>query len=183
MTIFNVAKVLPLHTGYDERPRELCFYLIAVQCVLGRTWGNRDGIRLAAGVSLAVQLLSIPAGRHHYSRPIITMTNKHDIYPIGLSSRHIVLFGWNASRHYHETDFFSFFLPDSNLLLAHLLPLCLVVVALGMWMGSFRAPRRWIVRSCMTSRMCLIQSCLFSILEAWCITDNWVRYMLDFKVS
>lgn len=109
MTIFNVAKVLPLHTGYDERPRELCFYLIAVQCVLGRTWGNRDGIRLAAGVSLAVQLLSIPAGRHHYSRPIITMTNKHDIYPIGLSSRHIVLFGWNASRHYHETDFFSFF--------------------------------------------------------------------------
>lgn len=173
--------MLPLHTGYDERLRELCFYLIAVQCVLGCTWGNRDGIRLAAGVSLAVQLLSIPAGRHHYSGPIITMTNKHDIYPIGLSSRHIVLFGWNAFRHYHKTDFF--FLPDSNLLLAHLLPLCFVVVALGMWMGSFRAPRRWIVRSCMTSRMCLIQSCLFSILEAWCITDNWVRYMLDFKVS
>lgn len=37
LTIFNVAKVLPLHTGYDEHPLELCFYLIAVQCVLGRT--------------------------------------------------------------------------------------------------------------------------------------------------
>ena len=46
------------------------------------------------------------------------------------------------------------------------LPLCLAVVALGMWMGSFRAPRRCTVRSWITSRMCLIQSCLFSRLEA-----------------
>lgn len=50
---------------------------------------------------------------------------------------------------------------------ANRLPLCLAVVVLGMWMGSFRAPRRWTVRSWITSRMCLIQSCLFSMLEAW----------------
>lgn len=49
---------------------------------------------------------------------------------------------------------------------AHRLPLCLVAVVLGMWMGSFRAPRRWTVRSWMTSLMCLIQSCLFSKLDA-----------------
>lgn len=58
---------------------------------------------------------------------------------------------------------------------AHRLPLCLAVVVLGMWMGSFRAPRRWTVRSWITSRMCLIQSCLFSILEAWGATHQWVR--------
>jgi len=62
-----------------------------------------------------------------------------------------------------------------KMLFAHRLPLCLVVVALGMWMGSFRAPRRWTVRSWMTSLMCLIQSCLFSILEAYDTTHNWVR--------
>lgn len=50
---------------------------------------------------------------------------------------------------------------------SHRLPFSLVVVVLGMWMGSLRAPRRWTVRSWMTSRMCLIQSCLFSMLEAW----------------
>lgn len=58
---------------------------------------------------------------------------------------------------------------------AHRLPLCLAVVVLGMWMGSFRAPRRWTVRSWITSRMCLIQSCLFSILEAWGATHQRVR--------
>lgn len=58
---------------------------------------------------------------------------------------------------------------------AHRLPLCLAVVVLGMWMGSFRAPRRWTVRSWITSRMCLIQSCLFSILEAWGRTRQRVR--------
>lgn len=58
---------------------------------------------------------------------------------------------------------------------AHRLPLCLAVVVLGMWMGSFRAPRRWTVRSWITSRMCLIQSCLFSMLEAWGRTRQQVR--------
>lgn len=58
---------------------------------------------------------------------------------------------------------------------AHRLPLCLAVVVLGMWMGSFRAPRRWTVRSWITSRMCLIQSCLFSMLEAWGVTHQRVR--------
>lgn len=58
---------------------------------------------------------------------------------------------------------------------AHRRPLCLAVVVLGMWMGSFRAPRRWTVRSWITSRMCLIQSCLFSRLEAWGRTRQRVR--------
>lgn len=58
---------------------------------------------------------------------------------------------------------------------AHRLPLCLAVVVLGMWMGSFSAPRRWTIRSWITSRMCLIQSCLFSILDAWGATHQRVR--------
>lgn len=41
----------------------VCSYLITVQRVLGGPWGNRDSVRLAAGISLTVQLLSIPADR------------------------------------------------------------------------------------------------------------------------
>lgn len=49
----------------------------------------------------------------------------------------------------------------------YLLPFCLAAGAvLGMWMGSFRAPLRCTVLSWITSRMCFIQSCLFSILDA-----------------
>lgn len=58
-------------------------------------------------------------------------------------------------------------------MLTYRLPLCLVAVALGMGIGSLSAPRKWMVRSWITSRTCLIQSCLFSMHEAWgCIEDN-----------
>lgn len=50
---------------------------------------------------------------------------------------------------------------------------CLAVVAFGIWMGSLRAPLRWMVRSWITSLMCLIQSCLFSMLDAWKRSAYW----------
>lgn len=46
---------------------ECVFYLITVQCVLGCAGSDGDGVRLAAGVALTVQLLSIPAGTHDWT--------------------------------------------------------------------------------------------------------------------
>lgn len=61
-----------------------------------------------------------------------------------------------------------------------LLFLCLAGV-LGSWIGSFKAPFRWMILSWITSRMFLIHSCLVSMLEAWSATGRDSKNLISLQ--
>ena len=61
-----------------------------------------------------------------------------------------------------------------------LLFLCLAGV-LGSWIGSFKAPFRWMILSWITSRMFLIHSCLVSMLEACSATGRDSKNLISLQ--